>query len=72
MKYSNVALKDLETFSACNEAILKIEEDYQNYYGGYSSWVSGRQTYLLESAEKKIEKINARGLRLLNKEQGLK
>jgi len=64
MKYTNVMLRDLETFEDHDEAIQSIENDYHNVVGGMDAWLSGHETYLLEGAKKKIESIRARMDRL--------
>lgn len=64
MKYTNVMLRDLVTFEDHEEAIEAIENDYHNVIGGIDAWISGRETFLLEGAKKKIEAIKARMDRL--------
>lgn len=64
MKYSRIAIVDLKTIDQCQEAIQSIESDYLNCEGGISAWNSGRTTYLLTGATKKIEAIKRKDDRL--------
>lgn len=64
MKYSNVKLRDLETFEDHMDAIEAIKNDYLNVVGGLKAWLSGYETHLLEGAKKKIKAIEDRCWRL--------
>ena len=63
MKYSDVRMRELETFSDHMDAIEAIKDDYLNYVGGIDAWCSGRDTELLVGAKKKIASIKGRARR---------
>jgi len=60
MKYQDVKISKLKSWSDCYEAIQAIENDWRNILGGWSAWNSGYRTYLLRAAEKKIKLIENR------------
>ena len=60
MRHQDAKLRSLVTYDQIQGAIDGIERDWQNVVGGYNAWRSGRQTYLLLAAEKKIAKLNAK------------
>lgn len=64
MLYSNVMLSNLKTYEDCDKAIDLIESDYHNVIGGFKAWNSGKQTFLLKSAEVKINAIKNKQERL--------
>ncbi|HCE4999455.1 TPA: hypothetical protein NGW16_004191 [Vibrio parahaemolyticus] len=64
MLYSNVLLSNLKTYDECDKAIDSIESDYHNVVGGFKSWNSGKQTFLLKGAETKIKAIKNKQDRL--------
>ena len=67
MKYTNILIADLKTIEQCDHAIEMLENDHRNLQGGLSAWTSGRTTYLLVGAEKKIEAIKRKTDRLFEK-----
>jgi len=64
MKAQNIKLKTLINYEKCSDAIVSIENDFNNYHGGIKQWLSGRETILKESSKSKIKKIEARMDRL--------
>ena len=60
MIYSSIKLRDLVTHSDCMEAIEDIQSDSRNSIGGHAAWHSGRQTFLLSAAERKIALIESK------------
>lgn len=64
MKANQVRLSSLKTLGDHIDAIVSIETDYSNSYGGLERWNSGHITTLRPSAVNKIAKIEARINRL--------
>lgn len=57
MKASDVKLAGLKTFMDCSDAVSSIEGNPHNYHGGMKRWLSGKETFLKESAKTKIASI---------------
>ena len=66
MKASEVRLRDLTGWDACDKAIEDIENDWRNYVGGLARWNSGWETHLTDTAQRKIEAIARKGDRFPN------
>ncbi len=64
MKYTLVRLSDLKTFTDCMTAIQSIEDNPVNVIGGWDSWISGRETFLLRGAARKIAAIYRKAAKL--------
>jgi len=60
MKYQDVKISNLRSWTDCHDAIWAIENDWRNVKGGFGAWSSGRATYLLKAAERKIALIESR------------
>ena len=60
MKYQDVKISALKSWGDCYDAIQAIESDWRNVKGGFKAWNSGRNTFLLKSAERKIALIENR------------
>ena len=67
MHFSAINVTSLKTYEDCDRAISKIESDHRNFLGGASAFNSGYQCYLKKGAEKKIEAIERRQQKLLDK-----
>lgn len=59
MKASQVKISDVKdcSYEQLEGYIGAIEGDYQNVVGGIKAWLSGRETQLTKTAERKIEAI---------------
>ena len=68
MKASKVKVADLKTYTDCVDAIDSIKTDSANCVGGWKAWVSGRQTYITQAAENKIDAINRKIDKFLDEE----
>lgn len=60
MLAANVIINNLDSLTACLDAIDKIKHDYRNSKGGLKAWNSGRTTYLTTAAANKIAAIERR------------
>ena len=60
MRASEVRVRELKTVCECFDAIESIEEDYRNIEGGLKAWNSGYQTFMTQTAKKKLEAIERR------------
>jgi|TARA_B110000285_G_scaffold222953_1_gene277777 hypothetical protein len=60
MHYKTVRILNLKNRTDCDNAIINIESNYNNYIGGSVDWYNGVRSYLLAAASKKIDSINKR------------
>jgi hypothetical protein len=67
MKYSNIAIIDLNSIGKCDVAIELIENDYRNIQGGIQAFTSGYTTHLLAGAQAKIDAVERKSDRLFKK-----
>lgn len=57
MKASDISVSGMKSASDCYKAIDAIWGDCANCLGGIKAFTSGRQTYLTETAKKKVEAL---------------
>lgn len=62
MKASEISVVNMKSASDCYKAIDAIWGDYANCLGGIKAFMSGRQTYLTESAKKKVEALERKAI----------
>lgn len=55
-----------ERIQQLEQAIARIEHDYNNVVGGSSAYHSGKQTCLKPAAQKKLDKLNRELNKLLD------
>lgn len=61
---STIRIGSLMSSSACWNAIDKIESDYRNFYGGWSTWNSGKQVHMKKTAKNIVDAIEKRANKL--------
>jgi hypothetical protein len=57
MKASEISISSMKSSSECYTAIDKIWNDHRNCLGGISAFMSGKQTYLTNTAKKKVDAL---------------
>lgn len=69
MRAANVVVADLNSVSACMDAIQAIENDFNNVVGGRAAFFSGASTVLTKAAANKVTAIERRMNTLLGDDE---
>lgn len=62
MRASEISVVNMKSASDCYKAIDAIWGDSRNCLGGIVAFMSGKQTYLTETAKKKVEALERKAI----------
>lgn len=62
MRASEISVASMKSSSDCYSAIDKIWRDPRNCLGGISAFMSGKQTFLTGTAQKKVQALERKAV----------